>query len=82
MLTDIRRQLVEGDYRALYAVWEEYGYETEDSRDKEPPELPQRGKTRLRRSAICFRSLDFVIQDSETRAKPARSIENMSVKVL
>ncbi|MDD3927476.1 MAG: hypothetical protein PHT33_12545, partial [bacterium] len=39
-LTDIRRQLVEGDYRALYAVWEEYGYETEDSRDKEPPEPP------------------------------------------
>jgi len=37
LLTDIRRQLVEGDYRALYAVWEEYGYETEDSRDKEPP---------------------------------------------
>ncbi|MDD3925098.1 MAG: hypothetical protein PHT33_00395 [bacterium] len=42
LLTDIRRQLVEGDYRALYAVWEEYGYETEDSRDKEPPEPPHK----------------------------------------
>ena len=46
LLTDIRRQLIADDYRALYAVWEEYGCEEEGAEDEEkvavtiPPEPP------------------------------------------
>ena len=29
-LAEIRRQLMDGDYRALYAVWQEYGWEDEE----------------------------------------------------
>ncbi|MHB9025126.1 MAG: hypothetical protein ACYC7E_13295 [Armatimonadota bacterium] len=40
LLSAIRQQLIAGDYRALYAAWEEYGYE-ENEDDEEftvPPE--------------------------------------------
>ncbi len=46
LLTQIRSQLMDGDYRALYAVWEEYGSEDEEEQDEEfenppaPPEKP------------------------------------------
>ena len=45
LLSDIRQQLIAGDYRALYAVWEEYGYEDEEDKEEEeevsvPPEPP------------------------------------------
>jgi len=40
LLTKIRSQLMEGDYRALYAVWEVYGNETEDDEDDEEWEAP------------------------------------------
>lgn len=49
LLSDIRQQLIAGDYRALYAVWEEYGYEEEAVENDEeweaepvPPEPPTR----------------------------------------
>lgn len=49
LLSDIRRQLIAGDYRALYAVWEEYGWEEEAEEEDEeeweaepvPPEPPE-----------------------------------------
>lgn len=46
LLTQIRRQLIDGDYRALCAVWEEYGLDGEEGQDEEfekppiPPEKP------------------------------------------
>ncbi len=46
LLTQIRKQLMDGDYRMLYAVWEEYGAEDEEEQDEEfekppaPPEKP------------------------------------------
>jgi hypothetical protein len=50
VLSDIRQQLIAGDYRALYAVWEEYGYEEKAAEEDEeeweaepvPPEPPAR----------------------------------------
>ena len=38
MLTQVRRQIIEGDYRALYAVWEKYGD------DDNPPPKPKSQK--------------------------------------
>ena len=35
LLTAIRKQLIAGDYRALYAVWEAYGYEEEEGDELE-----------------------------------------------
>lgn len=46
LLTHIRKQLIDGDYRSLHAVWEEYGCEDEEEDDEEfekppvPPEKP------------------------------------------
>ena len=42
LLSDIRQQLIACDYRALYAVWEEYGYEgvEEEEEVSVPPEPP------------------------------------------
>jgi hypothetical protein len=48
LLSAIRQQLIAGDYRSLYAVWEEYGYEEEEGEAGEgeevtiPPEPPSR----------------------------------------
>lgn len=47
LLSEIRMQLIAGDYRALYAVWEEYGYVDEEDLDEGedvaiPPEPPAR----------------------------------------
>ena len=35
LLTQVRQQLIDGDYRALYAVWEVYG--VEDEEEDSPP---------------------------------------------
>ena len=43
VLVQIRKQIVCGDYRALYAVWEKYGYEDEDN--EEVPPKPRDRKT-------------------------------------
>lgn len=40
LLADIRKQLMAGDYRALYAVWEQYGCEVEEEEDEEESEAP------------------------------------------
>jgi hypothetical protein len=37
LLTQVRQQLIDGDYRALYAVWEVYGG---DDDEEEPPPRP------------------------------------------
>lgn len=37
LLVKIRKQLIDGDYRALYAVWEMYG----DDEEEEPPPKPE-----------------------------------------
>ena len=40
-LGQMRRQLMDGDYRALYAVWEAYGWDEDaESAPPEPPERP------------------------------------------
>ena len=41
VLVQIRKQLINGDYRALYAVWEKYG----DEDDEEPSPKPRERKT-------------------------------------
>jgi hypothetical protein len=47
LLAEVRDQLIHGDYRALYAVWEEYGCEDEEGEEDEeeqtppvPPDMP------------------------------------------
>ncbi|MHB9038801.1 MAG: hypothetical protein ACYC64_19315 [Armatimonadota bacterium] len=40
LLSHIRRQLMDGDYRALYAVWEEYGCDAEEDTEDEECEAP------------------------------------------
>lgn len=48
LLTQIRSQLISGDHRALYAVWEQYGVEEEIDTDEDeeefvaPPVLPDK----------------------------------------
>lgn len=44
MLTEIRKQLIDGDYRSLYAVWEEYGREDEEGGEEfeKPPVPPEK----------------------------------------
>jgi hypothetical protein len=49
LLVKIREQLMQGDYRALYAVWEKYDYLTDDDDEKDdeyesiiPPKPPER----------------------------------------
>ena len=46
ILGKVRGQIIGGDYRALYAVWEKYGYEDEDDDDDyvQPPK-PKAKKT-------------------------------------
>jgi hypothetical protein len=41
VLAEIRQQIMDGDYRALYAVWEKYG----DEEDENPPPEPESRKT-------------------------------------
>lgn len=41
LLTKIRAQLINGDYRALYAVWEKYGLSTADSSPFNTPPVPK-----------------------------------------
>jgi hypothetical protein len=41
LLVQIRKQIMDGDYRSLYAVWEKYGYES----DETPPPKPKDRKT-------------------------------------
>ena len=49
LLTEIRKQLVDRDYRALYAVWEVYGCESEkngeDEDESEQPPVPSKQGT-------------------------------------
>ncbi|MEW6227386.1 MAG: hypothetical protein AB1700_04720 [Bacillota bacterium] len=48
LLTQIRRQLMDGDYRALYAVWEKYGQggeEAEPDEGADKPPVPQERPT-------------------------------------
>lgn len=50
LLTEIRAQLIDRDYRALYAVWEVYGYEVEgedeeDEDELERPPVPPKKRT-------------------------------------
>ena len=40
LLTEIRKQLVNRDYRALYAVWEVYGDGDEEEDKSERPPVP------------------------------------------
>lgn len=35
LLTKVRQQLMHGDYRSLYAVWEQYGYAEDEESDEE-----------------------------------------------
>jgi len=35
LLVQLREQLVQGDYRSLYSVWEKYGYSDEDDEENE-----------------------------------------------
>jgi len=49
LLVKIREQLIQGDYRSLYSVWEKYGYLTdEDEEDEEesiiPPKPPEKSQ--------------------------------------
>ena len=47
LLTRVRQQLIDGDYRALYAVWEVYGWNEEEEDEEETPPRPsdkKRGK--------------------------------------
>ncbi len=39
LLTKVRRQLIDGDYRTLYTVWEQYGY-AEDKESDENLQIP------------------------------------------
>ena len=41
LLAKIRKQIIGGDYRALYAVWEMYG----DEEDDDPPPKPEEKKS-------------------------------------
>jgi len=53
LLTEIRRQLVNRDYRALYAVWEAFGYDIEEANgegedeSKQPP-VPSKKRVGMR----------------------------------
>ena len=49
VLVQIRKQIIDGDYRALYAVWEKYG----DDDDEEAPPKP-RNPPRLKERAILL----------------------------
>ncbi len=41
LLVKIRKQLMEGDYRALYEVWKKYGYpDDEEEEEEEWPKPP------------------------------------------
>lgn len=40
LLTKIRQQLMDGDYRALYEVWLKYGYESDEENEDEDEEYP------------------------------------------
>lgn len=48
LLVQLREQLVQGDYRSLYSVWEKYGYSVDDDEENEddsmiaPPIPPER----------------------------------------
>ncbi|MDD4569608.1 MAG: hypothetical protein PHE70_05730, partial [Tepidanaerobacteraceae bacterium] len=44
LLVQVRHQLIKGDYRTLYAVWEQYGFdkEDEDNQDCEIPVPPEK----------------------------------------
>ena len=42
LLVEVRQQLLRGDYRSLYAVWEKYGYPNEEPPvPHRPPEKTQ-----------------------------------------
>lgn len=41
LLTRVREQLIEGDYRALYAVWKVYGWEGEEEAPSLPPDTEE-----------------------------------------
>lgn len=46
LLTKIRQQLIEGDYRALYEVWLKYGYGDDEEDEEWPvPPVPAKKKT-------------------------------------
>jgi len=38
LLVQLREQLVQGDYRSLYSVWEKYSYSVEDDAPPIPSE--------------------------------------------
>ena len=40
LLSQVREQLIAGDYRALYAVWETYGWEAEEGLSEDASEEP------------------------------------------
>ena len=40
LLVQLREQLLHGDYRSLYSVWEKYGYSVEDDEENEAPPIP------------------------------------------
>lgn len=44
LLVQVRQQLIEADYRALYAVWEVYGWKDDENGDDEatPPQPPDK----------------------------------------
>ncbi|MEN6520327.1 MAG: hypothetical protein ABFD46_04140 [Armatimonadota bacterium] len=42
LLAQVRKQLMEGDYRTLYSVWEEYGEDEEELDDEKPPVPPEK----------------------------------------
>ena len=56
LLVKIREQLIQGDYRALYAVWQKYGYLTDEDEENDdddekdeyesiiPPKPPERSQ--------------------------------------
>ncbi len=65
LLVKIRRQLMEGDYRALYEVWKKYGYpedeEDEEDEDEWPsPPIPTEKDTGKRVIAEFAEMLDLI----------------------
>ena len=54
LLTRVRQQLIDGDYRALYAVWEVYGRKTMERRRPRGRPTENREKMSSRNSGPCW----------------------------
>lgn len=54
LLVEVRKQLQQGDYRALYAAWEKYGYPNEDDDMPEAPPQKEQGRKTVERFAALL----------------------------